>query len=56
MGDKMLLPCTECGAEMFNDGENTTTEIELEYQFGGEQATREVPAMVCPECGEVTAL
>ena len=51
----VLLPCRNCGAEIV-DAEETTTEINREYQFGGEQAAAEVAAKVCPECGEVTPL
>jgi len=50
-----LIPCNECGAEIF-DAEETTAAIEQDYQFGGETATREVPAKICPECGAVTPL
>ena len=50
-----LLPCPECGAEIIN-GEETTTEVERDYVFTGQTATKEVAARVCPECGEVTAL
>lgn len=50
-----LLPCRACGAEIV-DGDDTTAAIERDYQFGGQQATAEVAAKVCPECGEVTPL
>jgi len=50
-----LIPCNECGAEIF-DAEETTAPIEEDFQFQGETATREVPAKVCPECGAVTPL
>jgi len=49
------LPCRNCGAEIIG-GEETTAEVERDYQFGGEQATVEVAAKVCPACGEVTPL
>lgn len=49
------LPCLNCGTELV-DAAETTTEVERGFQFGGETATREVPAKVCPACGEVTAL
>ena len=51
----VLLPCGNCGGEIV-DGEETTTEIERDYRFGGQQATAKVAAKVCPECGEVTPL
>jgi YgiT-type zinc finger domain-containing protein len=51
----VMLPCRECGAEIV-DGELTRTEIDQEFTFRGERATLEVPARVCPECGEVTPL
>jgi len=50
-----LLPCRNCGAEVV-DADETTAEVERDYQFGGGQATVEVPAKVCAECGEVTPL
>lgn len=50
-----LLPCRECGAEIIGGAETTAT-IERDYQFGGQQATAEVAAKVCPECGKVTPL
>ena len=50
-----LFPCRECGAEIV-DGEDTTAEIERDYEFGAETATAEVPAKVCPQCGAVTPL
>jgi len=54
-GGDVLLPCRECGAEIV-DGDDTTAQIERDFEFGGEQATTEVPAKVCPECGEVTPI
>lgn len=54
VGD-VLLPCSSCGAEICN-AEDTTSEVERDFEFGGETATRVVPAKVCPECGEVTPL
>jgi len=50
-----LIPCRECGAEVF-DAEETTAPIEEDFEFGGETATREVPARVCAGCGAVTPL
>jgi len=50
-----LIPCRECGAEVF-DAEETTAEIEQDFEFRGETATREVPAKECPECGAITPL
>jgi len=51
----VLLPCRACGAEIV-DGADTTATIKRDYEFGGQQATAEVAAKVCPECGEVTPL
>jgi YgiT-type zinc finger domain-containing protein len=55
MTDRPLLPCPNCGAESWS-GEDTTTDVELDFEFGGQQATQQVPAKVCPDCGEVFAL
>lgn len=49
------IPCPHCGAEA-KDGEDTATEVELEYEFGGSPAIQEMPAKVCPACGAVFAL
>lgn len=54
--DGTLLPCASCGAELFSRGEDTMAEVEQGQSFGGQQATVEVPAKRCPDCGEVTAL
>jgi len=45
-----MLPCPECGAEAVR-GEGTTVEVERDFEFGGETATRELPGKICPECG-----
>jgi hypothetical protein len=53
------LPCSGCGIDLKDaDTEETTAIVEItaEPVFAGEQAVREVPALVCPECAEVTAL
>jgi len=50
-----LIPCPECGAELF-DAPETTTHIEQDFEFQGKPGTYEVPAKECPECGEITAL
>ena len=62
MSENVLLPCSSCGAEIWS-GEETTIVVEPSdadgepvFEFGDEPAEREVPAKVCPECGEVTAL
>lgn len=49
------LPCSNCGCELV-DGEETTVTVELDFEFGGKPATREEPALICPDCGEVTPL
>jgi len=53
--ERPLLPCPSCGAEAFH-GEKTTVEAQLDFEFGGQIATYEAPAQVCPECDEVFAL
>lgn len=54
--ERKQLPCPNCGAEAVN-GETTTTVVEDDsFSFQGETAERELPAKVCPECGEVIAL
>jgi len=51
-----LLPCPECGAEAFH-GEDTTTVVEMGgYEFQGQPSVREVPAKICPKCGEEIGL
>jgi YgiT-type zinc finger domain-containing protein len=55
-----MLPCSECGIDLAKrDCEETTATVEIGIgrQLFGQTATeREVPAWVCPECGEVTPL
>jgi predicted RNA-binding Zn-ribbon protein involved in translation (DUF1610 family) len=54
-----MLPCVNCGAELAGrDCEETTATVDVtaEPVFAGRRGQREVPALVCPECGEVTAL
>ena len=55
-----LLPCSNCGIDLFErDCEETTVTVEVEIGrelFGATTTEWEVPAWVCPECGEVTAL
>lgn len=53
-----LLPCENCGAELFGntDAEEVRTTVPVDFEFAGQQAGREVPGLRCPECGEVTAL
>lgn len=56
---RVLLPCQNCGRELFGDQdgvEAVTAEVEEDFEFGGETATRTLPAYRCPDCGEVTAL
>lgn len=58
MGDKKHLPCSGCGRDLqFVDTEETTAVVEDKPNphFSG-QEVKEVPALVCPECGETTAL
>jgi len=55
MSDDVMLPCSECGTEIFGT-EDTTTTIEEEYEFQGKKAERTVAAKICPECGATTAL
>jgi len=59
MGENQMLPCQNCGADLLHaDAEETTALVKdgSGFQFGGKEATREVPALICPECDEVTAL
>jgi len=59
MGDKKMLPCQNCGVDLANrETEETTALVDVtaEPVFGGRKGQREVPAWVCPECGEVTPL
>ena len=55
-----LLPCSNCGIDLFErDCEETTAtaEVEMGRKLFGETTTqREVPAWICPECGEVVPL
>jgi YgiT-type zinc finger domain-containing protein len=55
-----MLPCSECGTDLGRrDCEETTATVEVgigRKLFGQTTAEREVPAWVCPECGEVTPL
>lgn len=52
-----LLPCLYCGVDLLEvDAEETTGTVYHDYEFGGKQATTDVPAYKCPECGEVTVL
>ena len=55
-----LLPCPSCGIDLWDlDCEETTATVEFEMGrtlFGQSTGEREVPAWVCPECGEVVAL
>jgi len=62
MTESVLLPCSNCGAEI-SGGKETTKVVEMSdadgkprFEFGGQPSVRELPAKVCPECGEVTAL
>jgi YgiT-type zinc finger domain-containing protein len=53
------LPCSNCGIELVGrDCEETTSHVEVtaEPVFAGEKAVREVPAWICPECGNTQAL
>lgn len=54
-----MLPCSNCGTELFGrEKEETTAMVDVtpEPVFAGKKGQREVPAYVCPDCGEVTAL
>lgn len=54
-----LLPCQNCGVDLMDyDCEQTTAVVDVtsEPVFAGQKGQREVPALVCPECQEVTAL
>lgn len=54
-----LLPCSNCGIDLFGrDCEETTALVDVTAGavFAGRKGQREVPAVVCPECDEVTAL
>lgn len=55
----VLLPCSGCGAELQGSGAQETTvmiDVTPAPVFHGRKGQREVPALECPECGEVTAL
>ena len=54
-----LLPCSECGIDLYEvDAEETKTTVEVtdEPVLAGKAGEAEVPALICPKCGEVTAL
>lgn len=54
-----MLPCQNCGADLVGrDCEETTTLVDVtpEPIFQGRKGQREVPAKVCPDCGEVNPL
>lgn len=58
MGDT-LLPCSNCGTELFGkDCEETTKLVDVtsEPVFAGRKGQREVPGLICPECGATVAL
>lgn len=55
MTDSVFIPCPNCGAELL-DGEDTVVEYELDFEFGGEKAVRELPGKICPDCGETFGL
>lgn len=59
MGDDKLLPCRNCGTELFNQDTETTrvlVDVTPEPVFAGRKGQREVEAWVCPDCGEATPL
>lgn len=54
-----MLPCQNCGVDLVGrDCEDTTALVDVtpESIFQGRKGQREVPAKVCPECGEVNPL
>lgn len=54
-----LLPCSGCDIDLYEvDAEETKTMVETTSGpvLAGRPGEAEVPALVCPECGEVTAL
>lgn len=54
-----LLPCSGCGIDLSEvDAEETKTTVEVtsEPVFAGQPGKAEAPALICPECGEITAL
>ena len=55
----VLLPCQNCGEELQGnpDATATTTTVKAKPNphFSGD-SVKDVPALICPECGEVTAL
>lgn len=44
------LPCPSCGTECLDEPE-VRVEVEWDFEFGGETATRELPGRECPNCG-----
>lgn len=60
MGEYPMLPCANCGHGLAFDSaaEETTklVDVTAEPVFAGRKGQREVPALICPECGHVTAL
>jgi len=51
MGDQRHLPCSGCDVDLMN----VDAQAKPNPHFSGE-SVKEVPALVCPECGEKTAL